>query len=49
MFLLVVLLTVSLFTFAAWQEGVIAMLNAVAVEFAVHFAIVVGSRVERRT
>ena len=40
---------VLLFVFAAWQEGVVAMLSAVAVEFAVHFAIVVGSRVERRT
>ena len=47
--LLVLVLTVLLFTFAAWQEGVAAMLSTVAVELAVHFAIVVGSRVERRT
>jgi hypothetical protein len=46
---LVLFLTMLLLTFAAWQEGVAAMLSAVAVEVAVHFAIVVGSRVERRT
>ena len=45
----VLFVMVLLFVFAAWQEGVVAMLSAVAVEFAVHFAIVVGSRVERRT
>ncbi len=43
------LLTVSLVAFAAWQEGVVSMMSAIAIELAMHFAIVVGSRVERRT
>jgi len=47
--LLTILLTTLLFAFAAWQEGVMSMATAVAIEMAVYFAIMVGSRVERRT
>jgi hypothetical protein len=42
------LLSVLLFAFAAWQKGAETMI-AVAIEFAVHFAIAVGSRVQDRT
>jgi len=47
--LLTILLTMLLFAFAAWQEGVVPMATAIAIEMAVHFAITVGSRVEDRT
>ena len=47
--LLIILLATLLFAFAAWQEGVVPMATAIAIEMAVHFAITVGSRVEDRT
>jgi MFS superfamily sulfate permease-like transporter len=47
--LLTLFLTVLLLVFAAWQEGVTNMISAVAIEFAVHLAITVGSRVKCRT
>jgi hypothetical protein len=43
------LLSVLLFVFAAWQKGVGDMASDVAIEFAVHLAIAVGSRVQVRT
>jgi len=46
--LLLLLLSVLLSAFAIWQKGVETMI-AVAIEFAVLFAIAVGSRVQDRT
>jgi hypothetical protein len=46
---LMVLAIALLLAFAAWQEGVATMLSAVAIEFAVYFAVTVGSRVQSRT
>ena len=42
-------LSVLLLVFASLQKGVGNMTNSVAVEFAVYFAIAVGSRVQVRT
>ena len=38
-----------LFGFVAWKGGVMSFVCAIAIEFAVYFAIEVGSRVESRT
>ncbi len=38
-----------LLAFASWQEGVATMMSRVAIGLAVHFVIVVGSRVQGRT
>jgi hypothetical protein len=43
------LLAILLLAFASWQEGVWAMMSAVAIELAVHLVIAVGSRVQGRT
>jgi len=41
--------TLLLFAFAAWKGGVMSLVYAIAIEFGVHLAIKVGSRVESRT
>jgi hypothetical protein len=47
--LLTCLLAALLLAFASWQEGVATMISTVAIELAVHFVIMVGSRVQGRT
>ena len=42
-------LSLLLLVFAAWQKGVGDMVGNVAIEFAVHLTIAVGSRVQVRT
>ena len=46
---LMLLLTVLLFSFVIWQEGVTTMMSAVAIELGIHFAITIGCRVQGRT
>lgn len=41
--------TLLLFALVAWKGGIMNLMCAVAVEFGVHLAIKVGSRVESRT